>query len=332
MFPSIEGCSEIVPIVHISSVSQRSVEVEYKEYTQTEGEKVTVLVRDFANNSYTNVSGVTITVTYDNISNQYTTNSYGKVSFNVPYGKSYSVTTQQRENKHIRYNEYTQTQTAEYDSRTLYFTYYDYEVGIFVVIENGSQYPLDDWKELVEGGIKQNSEALYIKVATSDLCKNNGVFVLDIDMIRERTYGSNTQWCNENVLFNSIPTNGISASQPYYFDGLNASLLIHDEGVDMTLHTPAVDKCLAMSRTIGGRTSQGFLGSVGQWYAAWVNVSSIDEILTYTRPNGTYLLSTLTTSKWTSTQYSASYSWFWTTAPSSSYKSNSYAVVPFFAF
>jgi hypothetical protein len=154
--------------------------------------------------------------------------------------------------------------------------------------------------------------------------------------LRERTYGANATWNPDNVLFNSIPVNGNSASQPYYYDGMTASGLIQKEGDERGLQTPAVDKCLAMTQTIGEgeneQTLKGFLGSVGQWNILWANRVEIDNILTSTRPEGTYLLSTLTTYKWTSTQNSASGAWSWTRVADNNGKTNSYTVVPFFAF
>ena len=333
IFPSVQGCEDIAPVVHTAAVSQRSVEVEYKEYESTNGEKVTVLVRDFDDNVYTKVSGVTITVIYSSTTVNYTTDNNGTVTFYIPYGQSYSVTTQNREGKHVRYAEYTQTYTAQSEERNVYFTYYNYEVGIFVITEDGSQYSLTQWKELVESGAKQNSDALYIKVTTADLAKNNGTFVIDIDMVREKNYGSNLQWCDQNVQFNEIPLNGNSVSQPYYYDGLTASELIKQEGFDRDLQTPAVNRCFGLSITIGEKTAKGFLGSIGQWSALWANVAEIDEILVYTRPSGTYTMSSQTQNKWTSTQNSATNAWGWAAAAiNGSAKPFSYTVVPFFAF
>ena len=338
VFPSIQGCVEPSPVVHTAAVSQRSVEVEYEEYSISNSEKVTVFVRDFNDNVYTNDSDITITVTSNNVTNTYLTNSTGKASFYIPYGHTYSVTTQTREGKHIRYGEYTQTYKSQSTARVVYFTYYDYEVGIFIVTADGNQYSLADWKELVEAGTKQNSEALYIKIATADLSNNNSTFVIDIDMVREKNYGSTLMWCNQELLFNSIPAYGNSASTVYYYDGLNASKVIYQEGIDRSLQTPAVTKCLGLTRTIRENTEneqvlQGFLGSCGQWNALWTNLTEIDEILIYTRPEGSYTMSSQTMAKWATAQNYANFSYSWTTVPDgNSRKDVKNTVVPFFAF
>ena len=338
VFPSIQGCVDIAPVTHVATLSQRSVEVEYVEYIPGQNvEEVTVLVQEYAGQTATNVSGLTVTLTISGNSTQYVTNSSGKVVINVDLGSQYSISVPNREGYYVSpMNTQTQSFTAESSKRGVLFIYRNAITGIFVVHENGSEYNILEWEDAVSAGTVTNSQAKLIKVATNQLADNDGIFAVLIDHLRERTYGANAAWNPDNVQFNSIPLNGNSASQPYYYDGMTASVLIQKEGDERGLQTPAVDKCLAMTQTIGEgeneQTLKGFLGSVGQWNILWGNRVEIDNILTSTRPEGTYLLSTLTTNKWTSTQHSAFNAWHWTTAADVGDKGSSFTVVPFFAF
>jgi hypothetical protein len=201
---------------------------------------------------------------------------------------------------------------------------------------NGDDYTLKEWKEMVENEEVTNKEAKYIKISSANLINNQGVFCVDIDMVRERTQGSNLQWCPSNMQFNNIPLNGNSSSELYYYDGLTASRLIQKEGDDRPVGTPAVDRCLGMNRVVAEGTERehtmpGFLGSIGQWAVLWANVAEFDDILRYVRPEGTYLMTSWTTQKWSSTQNGVTTAWYWTSVASHYVKNDSYVVLPFFA-
>ena len=337
VFPSQEGCKPISDVVHTASVSQRSVEVEYKEYVISDGEIVRVVVEQKSADVLSRVANVQITVAYDGTSTQYTTDSTGTVQFIVPYGKQYTITAPQRQDWYLHENRYTLNLTAEQTNRAVTFVYRSYESGLTIIASDGSEFTLGEWEAAVEAETRQNSEAMLIKISTGQLAQKGGVFAIDIDMVRGRTQGSNRAWASQNVQFNSIPLNGNSTSAAYYYDGLTASRLVQQEGDERSIDTLAVDQCLNMSRTIGAGTDHeltlpGFLGSVGQWNELWENVAEIDDILLSTRPNGTYLMSTWTTSKWTITQRNAGYAWDWGTAAGGNLKSDSCVVLPFFAY
>ena len=337
VFPTQQGCRGIADVAHTASVAQRSVEVEYQEYVVSEGEIVRVVVEQKSAQVLSRVADVQITVTYDGTSTTYTTDSTGTVQFIVPYGKQYTITAPHRENWYLHENRYTLNLTAEQTNRVVTFVYRSYESGLTIIASDGAEFTLGEWEAAVEAGTRQNSEAMLIKVSTGQLAAAGGVFCLDIDMVRGRTQGSNRAWASQNVQFNSVPLNGNSTSAAYYYDGLSASRLIQQEGDERSIDTLAADQCLAMSRTIAAGTESeltlpGFLGSVGQWNELWKNVAEIDDILLSTRPNGTYLMSTWTTSKWTCTQGNANAAYCWGTAASNLTKANSCVVLPFFAY
>lgn len=337
VFPTIQGCKPIADVVHTASVSQRSVEVEYEEYVISDGEIVRVVVEQKTGDVLSRVAGVDIVVTYDGTATTYTTDATGTVQFIVPYGKQYTITAPHREDWYLHENRYTLNLTAEQTNRAVTFVYRSYESGLAIIAADGGEYTLEEWEAAVEAGTRQNSEAMLIKISTGQLAQNGGVFAIDIDMVRGRTQGSNRAWSSQNVQFNSIPLNGNSTSAAYYYDGLTASRLVQQEGDERSIDTLAVDQCLAMSRVIGAGTGAelslpGFLGSVGQWNELWKNVVEIDDILLSTRPEGQYLMSTWTTSKWTITQNNANHAWYWGTAAGYNGKNNSYVVLPFFAY
>ena len=117
---------------------------------------------------------------------------------------------------------------------------------------------------------------------------------------------------------------------PTMLTGASGQILAEAESLSLTV--PAAIVCWGRTYELAGATLQGFLGGIGQWAELWANVSEVDDILTYTRPNGSYLMSTWTTQKWTSTQYTAAISWYWGAAAANYLKNDSYVVLPFFAY
>lgn len=337
VFPSVAGCKDPHDVVHTASVSQRSVEVEYKAVDPAdEGERVVVVVEQKSGNGYTKVAGATVTATVDGVATDYTTDTQGRLEFIVPYGKSYTLTAARREGWYIPQNGYTLNLTADQSVREVLFEFRSYSSGLTIMDASGDDYTLEEWEAMVEAETVTNADAKFIKVSSAALANAGGVFCVDIDMVRERTQGSNLQWCPSNVQFNNIPLNGNSSSALYYYDGLTASRLIQKEGDDRTLGTPAVDRCLGMSRVVAEGTERehtmpGFLGSIGQWAVLWANVAELDDILRYVRPEGTYLMSSWTTQKWSSTQSNANGAYTWATVAYNLTKSSSYVVLPFFA-
>ena len=331
VFPDIAGCLPIADVVHTASVSQRSVEVEYKDQGSVANEHVIVLVQEMRGDTVTLLSGVEISVTVDGQTGTYES-SNGKAQFDIPIGKTYTVTAPSRTGEYIQGGTSTYTFTAEGSVRTMGYTYRLYDSGLFIVATDGVEYALDEWVEALAQGTRTNTEAYLIKVATTALETANGVFLVDIDHLAERTYGANKSWASQNVLFNTIPSNGNSVSADYYYDGLTASKLIQTEGDNRGIGTDAVDKCLILSREINGNPHQGFLGSVGQWNQLWANRVEVDNILDVVRPGHTYTFASLTTNKWTCTQSSANGAYIWSSAGGSYTKTGTNAVVPFFAY
>ena len=326
VFPTQQGCKQIADVAHTASVAQRSVEVEYQEYVETT-EAVTVTVLEHASlGTKTAASGVTVAVTTDGVTTSYTTDVNGKVEFDIPLGTSYTVEVTMPAGYYVRSRKNTFTKTAAAAAWNINVDLWPYQSGVFIVDFTGAEYTLDEWQPLITAGSKQNNDAKLIKIATETLCEAGGVFYLDIDMVRGRTQGVNQQWMTTNI---SLPNLGMNK---YQYDGLTATEKILAEAESLSFTVPAASACWARTYELAGNTLQGFLGGLGQWSELWANVSEVDDILTYTRPNGSYLMSTWTTAKWTSTQLNANFAYCWGSAALNFSKSNSCVVLPFFAY
>lgn len=338
VFPSIQGCNDPAPVVHFSTLTQRSIEVEYVEASsQASGMQLTIFcgtaLSTGVSSGSTPVAGLDVDVTIDGSTTTYTTGSNGKLLITVPFDKSATVVVPVREGyelKGARSRTFSATQSAKYSE----YIYYVAEPGIKIVTTDGTEYSEEDFAEALENEEVITSDAKLVKVSTAELAANNGIFYLSLDMLATRSGIVKKQWAS-NVRFYDIPLNGNSASANYYYDGRTASGLIQDEGDRRNITTLAVDEALSSTFTLGERTLYGFLGSVGQWSILWANRYVIDSILSITRPSAAYNFSTYVTDKWTSTQGLAEYAIAWNTAASSSNhfaKSTSNSVVPFFAF
>lgn len=293
-----------------------------------QGEQVTVVLMKKSGDSVTTISsGANVIVTVDGTATVYTTNVSGEVSFVVPYGYTYTVEAARRNGQYISGNAYTQTYTAGQTERTITFVFRSYESGLFITTEDGTDYTLEQWEEAVTAGTRENSEALYIHVVTSAFVDRSATFLIKIDHLRDRSYGGNTQWCTTNVQFNTIALNGTGD-----YDGATQTTKVITEATQRGLSVPAFTRCRNLYETVGGVRADGFLGAYQQWQFLWNNKAEVDDILVYTRPNGQYTFSALTTNKWTSSQLNATSAWYWTSVANGNTKAISCVVIPFFAF
>lgn len=330
VFPYIEGCSVPSPVVHLSSLTERAIDVEYEAESVLQ-ERVRVLVNKREVGAITPVANTSVNVSIDGEAEVLTTDSTGHVEFYVPYGSEYTVSLPAMTGY---YPSSPQTQVAHRHDHGITMTYrYTEATGLLIIDVDGNEYAPEDFLALVEAGTKQKSDAKLVAFVTDTLLDNGGAFCLDIDMFAEDTFPANQRWASSNVQFNSIPLNGNSAAQPYYYDGLTASKRIQAEGDERSISTEAVDVCLAESRVFGSDTHEGFLGSVGQWSVAWANRYAFDDIVASVRDNVLVELGERTGIKWTSTQNNAAAAYGWAAAPNTSnLKAGSCAVCPFFAY
>lgn len=290
-------------------------------------ENVIVLFRQYTDLSQNQPGvGVSVSTTVDGTTSSYTSGQTGTVSFNIPIGKTYILTVTPPTGYYVHEGRTTFTMTAEMQRRSFTIRLMPYQTGLFIVDSSGHDYRFDDWKTEVEAGRKSNSEAKLIKIASAQLCEQNGVFGISIDDMRDRNFETRS-WGPDNYL---ISPPGVNM---YTYNGLTCTELLLDTAANDNKYLPAATLAYSKKITIGNVDLQGFLGSSNQWSILWESKTAIDEILTYTRPEGSYLLSTFTTNKWTSTQSGANNAYYWTDVLNSgTNKTDSYNVVPFFAF
>jgi len=324
VFPSIQGCKDVPDVVHTASVSQRSVEVEYEEYVPAY-EEVTFGVREYQNISTSiPADNVAISVTVDGSTSNYTTDSSGEVSFNIPIGSNYVVTVNTPSGFYVKSHGNVFNLTAVKSQRYIGVKLMPYQIGVFIVDSLGLEYTLDEWKVLVEGGQKENANAKLIKIATEVLCESGGVFAVDIDAMRNRSYDS--------MRFGNIITYDPPGLNTYKYDGLRATEMVLQTVSDQELPPPvAALYVYNLVYELAGERLQGFIGGVGQMAELWYNRQEIDEILEYVRPNGVNLWSTFTANKWTITQTNSMQAYSWDSNITSTNKDNVLVVIPFFA-
>ena len=201
------------------------------------------------------------------------------------------------------------------------------------MLSDGTQVSSEDFSDGLDDETYPENDARYILIATPGLIEAGGSFAFEIDAMANRSYPSKA-WGGYNVLITTIPTNGNSAGSQYYLDGLGACRAVKTfaEGRSESLQTYLPSEVLDETYEIAGRLHPKFLGSIGQWNVLWLNRFSVDDMLRLARPSGSYILSTYTTNKWTSTQSNALNAYNWNAAADLFSKCSSYVVVPFFAF
>lgn len=326
-FPTLIGTETIENIQNTALLTWRFIEVKY----QNRKEHVTIHVQEKENGVTSNSEDILVNITIDGATTTYHTDSDGLVEVDVIYGKSYTVALAKRYYYYIFGGIYSYTYTATQISREIEYLYREYQFGLYYVDEDGIEYTSEQFTSLIEQGSKYPSDALYIVVRTEALQEANSCFGINISDMSTRSFSS-LQWAASNTQFNSIALNGYGVSNEDFYNGLSASLKIQSEGDERNINTPAVDGCLKFQITLGEDIHQGFLGGIGQWQILWENRYIVDDMITAVRPNSVVNpLSGYTTSKWSSAQANASSAYYWAAAGNGS-KSNSYAVVPFFAF
>lgn len=334
VYPDIEGCNEIPDVEYVAAASERTITEWYKSADIIDVENVLITFRVFSENASNSVPYEgTATITYGDYEGTFIADSNGQIRTQVPLGTEYTVAIAKPANLHMMGGRYSHTYTADKTNRAIGVNLHEYLSSFLIVDKDGGEWTLDGW---MQSG-RDNSDAVLIHICTDELLENHGDFCVSIDGLREHKYDTNgaayqkLRWCEQNVLFESIPTNGAGSTQPYYYDGLTASDLIIAEGVAKGYSTPAHSKVALEYFNLGVTRLAAFIMSYGQALAMVNNATYIDEILVATRPNGTHLYSTWTEQRWLSTQQSASSAYYVTSTFSNGIKHLTYLAVPAYA-
>lgn len=329
-FPYIEGCATLNPITYIASVGNRIIDIIYKEAIETY-EAVTVALKQ-ENEDGTNVELInkTVTVTINKESTEYSSDSNGKVTFNVPIGTSYTVSTNSPESTFELHGRTSFTRTASAFSIKIPFYFKFYQSGIWLVDNQNKIYSFDDW----EGSGNDSSTLMFVKVTTKETQMYQGDIYISFDMFNNWT-NTTKQWCSQNIAFNSIPINGMNTADiswsKFAYNGLLCTQNIVKEAKERELTVPAFTTCYNQTVESGGITYQGYLPTIYQLQIFWANIDSILTAVQYRFPNLILNKSMISGYKWSSTQQSTTYAWFYSTFTSNGSKLGNFLVVPFCA-
>ena len=338
VFPDITGCAPIGRLSYTAALATRGIEVTYREYVVASTERVTIAFRKYPENTTWNggeiyADGVAY-VTIDDEETMYHADSGGMIVFEVPIGKEYKVRIEKPEGLHLLTGVYSATYTAVGASRFIPVSFHLYLSSFLIVDANGGEWTVEGWEEAG----KDASEAKLLHVATEELLAVGCDFFMSLDMMAYRKYDTTgatidiMSWAGQNVQFTSIPLNGNSPDKDYYYDGLTATNLIVEEGLNRGITTDCHTTTLRQTFNLGLEVLKGFTPSYGQWAVMIANYSYINSIVTAMRPDGDVVTKFWGINKGVSAQDSATRAWCVSSYFSSLGKSTGSRFAPFCAY
>lgn len=331
VFPEYGNAQPIAPVGYTAVLGSRNINVEYLPYDEDSMEKVIITATKYTDNVGTAWEGIPVIVTVDRKDTTYQTDAKGQVTVFVPYKKEYTVVINDQDGYNVSFNKNSRTYTANVPQRIIDYRFYQFKAGIFVVDIDKNEYYIEDW---VAAG-RNADDAVAIKVADASLSINHGTFCIRTSDIKNVSKLISTSWCTQNLQFNSIALNGNNVNDANYYNGESSSYLIRQEAQERSLSVPAFDYAYGQIFSLGGEDLHGFVMSVGQEHVHVANIAIIKQVLEtlYGEEVATnYYNFVMNTMRWTSTQFNATYAWYFSSsAYNYGYKSASAVVLPVFA-
>ena len=330
VFPEYGNAQPIAPQGYTAVLGSRSINVEYLPYDEDSMEKVIIMATKYVENVGTAWEGIPVVVTVDKKATTYQTDEKGQVTVFVPYKKEYTVVIDDQDGYNVSFNKNSRTYTANVPQRLIVYRFYQFKAGIFVVDANKNEYYIEDW---VAAG-RNADDAVAIKVADASLSINKGTFCIRTSDIKNLSKLLSMAWCTQNLQFDSIAQNGNNVNDAYYYNGESSSFLIRQEAQERSLSVPAFDYAYGQIFNLGGEDLHGFIMSVGQEYVHVANIGIIKQVLEtlYGETVATdYYNFVMKKYRWTSSQFNATYAWYFSSSASRTFKSSSYVVLPVFA-
>lgn len=306
VFPEYGNAQPIAPQGYTAVLGSRSINVEYLPYDEDSMEKVVVNVQKCGNdNECAAWEGMPVTITYDGKDNVVNTDSNGQVVVYVPFGKEYTVKVDDKDGYNVSYNRNVRTFKAELPKRIVVYKLYKFRAGVFILDTNRNEYYLDEW---IAAG-RNADDAVAIKIADANLAINNSAFCIKTADMKNIAKIHSLSWCTQNVLFNSISSDGFNVNDENFYRGNTLSYLVRQEAHERSLAVPAFDYAYSSTTlTLGGEELHGFIMSAGQELEHIGNMESIKEILTAlfsADTAATYEAYVKKTDRWTSSQSGA---------------------------
>lgn len=330
VFPEYGNAQPIAPQGYTAVLGSRSINVEYLPYDEDSMEKAIITATKYVENTGTAWEGIPVVVTVDKKATTYQTDEKGQVTVFVPYKKEYTVVINDQDGYNVSFNKNSRTYTANVPQRLIDYRFYQFKAGIFVVDANKNEYYIEDW---VAAG-RNADDAVAIKVADASLSINKGTFCIRTSDIKNVSKLLSMAWCTQNLQFNSIALNGNNVKDANYYNGESSSFLIRQEAQERSLSVPAFDYAYGQIFNLGGEDLHGFIMSVGQEYVHVANIGIIKQVLEtlYGETVATdYYNFVMKKYRWTSTQFSAPFAWFFSSSASNYAKPYSCVVLPVFA-
>ena len=323
-YPVIGGCLEIPETNGYGGLKTKTYNIVYQPLPESLEQLTIRIYKWVGNHQGTKFADVPVHLTIDGETTDYITDANGEVIVEIPFGKTYTYSVDNIEGMYLYANINSWTFTAGVANRIRVINYRDLNIGLFFVCRDGAEFT---YQQFVNSG-RDGSDAILIKIVNYEVASTGNIFGILIDDIADGTYLKNSRsWCVSQVQFTSIPLNTYSAN------GLSNTINIVNEGGERSLTTAAATYCLDLMLDYAGMSLQGFLPAVLQKYAVVANESELNEMLAYVRPNAKYNFTKFCdTNTWTSDQGRAAYAYYCGRSAGSSFKSNSYPVLPFYAF
>lgn len=325
-FQELKGCDPLPSLTYTAALRVRDINVEYKPISD---EKASVIVTiDKAEGAKViPFEGVAVTCAIDNGDTITTeTDSKGKVTFRIPYNKKYKITAAQKDGYYAFRGVYEKNNVADVAEHNLYFHYYPTTSGVFILDATGAQYTAVEW----QAAGKTAEEAVLIKLVTQNLANSNSCFGFSPAALQAGY--PNKQWCTQNTQFYNIPLDGNNVKDALYYDGARQSKLVREEAEERGLSIPLFTYAYEQTVDLAEVQLHGFILTIGQMREAYLNKTLVDEVVTMLHGGNAKLFSALFYgTKWTSTQFNATYAWSFGSSPGSNSKSGSNVALPVFA-
>lgn len=329
-FTTYANAQPIAPVGYTAVRADREINVEYMPYDEETSEKVIVTVTKYIDGVGSPWTGKTVQCTYDKKTTDYVTDSKGQTNILIPVGKEYTINVENEDGYYVKFYNNKRTYTAKVPQRMLVFNMYQFKTGLYCVDNNLNEYTIDEW---VATG-RNAEEVVAIKVADQNLMLNRGTFMMRTSDLRNLSALPSLPWCTQNLLFESIATNGNDSKDANYWNGEQSTSLIRQEAQERSLGVPAAEYAYNTVFTIGEQDLHGFMMSIGQEYVHISNFGLIREMLrtlygdTVAEAYYKFMNSTW---RWTATQNSSTNAWVCNSSANNGSKAYSYRVLPVFA-
>lgn len=332
VFPYVQKCNIIDPVQHVASVGNRIIDANYIAETE-KVERLTIkMSKADESGNVAPWEGGKAYITISGKKTEYVMDAEGKAIVEIKNGTSYTVSVDKIDGMYEQYDRYSITRKAFADSYRFSFIYRPYESGIWLIDDNNKQWTYDDW----EASGNDNSKLMFVRIATLATQRYKGDILISIDKMADFSkVAINKQWCNQNVEFKNIPINGQDNNNTnwsrFAYNGLLATQTIIAEGDERELQTSAADYCYGFTIKNADKTYQGYLPTVYQWELAWQNIDVVIDAINKKYPDFNVNKTVFSGAKWTSTQGSATGSYYFASAVSYGGKTFSCMAIPFYA-